>query len=431
MLRGKNSFKVTESFYKRNWRWFVLGTLFLATFLNYFDRQTLGTAIEPISKEFGLDNILRGNLLAAFTLTYALTHFFIGVVIDNIRNIRIFFPVMVLGWSVSTLLAGFVKNYDQLLWLRYILGFWEAVNFPVCLLIISRIFPAKERSLASGIFASGAFLATLSAPPFVIYFANQFNWRYSFIIAGTIGVLWMIPWLLIFRKPENFSEQWIEKTNHLPGKASVQNLKGYLNDYYLVFRQPGFWGVALIGLGLIPCLYFATQWFPTYFTQFLHHEYNQSLSFKLSIIYLMQDVGLWAGGGMVLWLAGRKMSILQSRKTVITAAYFFMLPVLLLPVFRSVTVSVLILGLFVFGVGAFLGNQHAFKQDVLKTKVATVAALVGFIETGFTFLVLRRIGIITNQTHSFTGIFLILVLLATFALAIVYLMVKPKWYKIE
>jgi MFS transporter, ACS family, hexuronate transporter len=420
---------VKESFYHRNWRWFVLGTLFLATFLNYFDRQTLGTAIEPISREFGLDNVLRGNLLAAFTLTYALTHFFIGIIIDRARNLRLLFPVMVTGWSLSTMLAGFVDTYYHLLWLRYLLGFWEAVNFPICLLIISRIFPANERSLASGIFASGAFLATLSAPPFVIYFSNNFNWRYSFIIAGAVGILWLIPWSIIFRKPERYSPQWVEKTGHLDtGKSDGFNV--YLKDYLLVVRQPGFWGVALMGLGLIPCLYFATQWFPSYFTQALHHEYNQNLSYKLSIIYFMQDIGLWTGGAMVLYLAKRK-SILQSRKIVITTAYIFMMSILLLPVFKSMTLSVILLSLFVFGVGAFLGNQHAFKQDVLKTKVATVAALVGFIETGFTFLVLRKIGLITNETHNFTGVFLLMGFLATFSLIIVYVFVKPKWFKIE
>lgn len=419
-----------DSFYNRNWRWFVLGILFLATFLNYFDRQTLGTAIEPISREFGLNNIMRGNLLAAFTLTYALTHFFIGVIIDRVRNIRLFFPIMVAGWSVSTLLAGFVDSYQHLLWLRYLLGFWEAVNFPLCLLIIARIFPANERSLASGIFASGAFLATLSAPPFVIYFSNTFNWRYSFIVAGAIGILWIIPWLLIFRKPEKYSTQWVSKTSKLM-IVNESCIRDYLKDYILIARQPGFWGVALIGLGIIPCLYFATQWFPSYFTQALHQEYNQGLSIKLSIIYLMQDVGLWTGGALVLWLAKKKYSILQSRKIVITAAYFFMMLILLLPLFKSMNVSVILLALFVFGVGAFLGNQHAFKQDVLKTKVASIAALVGFIETGFTFLVLRKIGLITNATHNFTGVFLMMGVLATFSLIIVYLFVKPVYFKIE
>lgn len=418
-------------FYQRNWRWFVLGTLFLATFLNYFDRQTLGTAIEPISREFRLDNILRGNLLAAFTLTYALTHFFIGIIIDRIRSIRIFFPVMVLGWSLSTMLTGFVDSYQHILWLRYLLGFWEAVNFPICLLIIARIFPANERSLASGIFASGAFLATLAAPPFVIYFANNFNWRYSFFVAGLAGILWIIPWLLVFRKPEKYSEQWVEKTDYLMKKADNPRVEEYFSDYSKVARQPGFWGTALMGVGLIPCLYFATQWFPSYFTQSLGHEYNQSLSFKLSMIYFMQDVGLWTGGAMVLWLSRKGRSLLQSRKIIITVAYFFMISVLLLPLFKSMVLSVVILALFVFGVGAFLGNQHAFKQDVLKTHVATVAALVGFIETGFTFLVLRKIGLITNETHDFTLVFVLLGLLATFSLIIVYVFVRPKWYKID
>ena len=105
--------------------------------------------------------------------------------------------------------------------------------------------------------------------------------------------------------------------------------------------------------------------------------------------------------------------------------------ILLLPLFKSINLSVVVLALFVFGIGAFLGNQHAFKQDVLKTKVATVAALVGFIETGFTFLVLRRIGVVTNLTHDFSGIFIILALMATFSLIIVYVFVRPKWFKIE
>ena len=420
-----------NSFYIRNWRWFVLGTLFLATFLNYFDRQTLGTAIEPISREFGLDNILRGNLLAAFTLTYALTHFFIGAIVDRIRNIRFFFPVMVIGWSLSTLLAGFVDTYKHLLWLRYLLGFWEAVNFPICLLIISRIFPAGERSLASGIFASGAFLATLTAPPFVIYFSNEFNWRYSFIISGTAGLLWLVPWLLIFRHPESRSEQWNQRLNSNRSGFKNTRARDYIKDYAEVLRKPGFWGVALIGLGLIPCLYFATQWFPTYFTQGLGHEYNQALSFRLSLIYFMQDIGLWIGGAIVLWLSSKGFSIITSRKIVITAAWLFMLPVLLLTYFSSVTISVLILALFVFGIGAFLGNQHAFKQDVVISKVATVAALVGFIETGFTFLVLRRIGVITSETHGFAPVFLLLAGLATLSLLIVYVFIKPKWYNIK
>lgn len=417
-------------FYKRNWRWYVLGTLFLATFLNYFNRQTLGTAIDPISKEFGLDNVLRGNLLAAFTLTYALTHLFIGIFIDRIRNLRLFFSIMVIGWSMSSLLVAFAHTYSQMMFLRYLLGVWEAVNFPICLLIISRIFPAGERSLASGIFASGAFLATLAAPPVVIYLSNAFNWRDSFVVSGGLGFIWLIPWLIIFRKPEKYSELWVKQTSYLKDTVINSSLINYLNAYGKVLKQPGFWGVALIGLGIVPCLYFATLWFPSIFTQALNHPFDQTLSVRLSIIYFMQDLGLWVGGAFVMWLSKRHWDILKSRKMVIIIAWFLMMSILLVPVYNSIFASVVIFSLFVFGLGAFLGNQHAFKQDILPTQVATVSALVGFIETAFTFWVLRRVGVMTNHSNDFSFVYIILALLATFSLAIVFIFMRPKWIKI-
>ncbi len=418
-------------FYKKNWRWYVLGTLFLATFLNYFNRQTLGTAIDPISKEFGLDNILRGNLLAAFTLTYALTHFFVGAVIDRVRNIRLFFSIMVVGWSVSSLLVAFAQSYSQMMALRYLLGIWEAVNFPVCLLIISRIFPAGERSLASGIFASGAFMATLAAPPVVIFFSNAFNWRYSFVVSGALGFFWLIPWFLIFKKPEIYSEMWVKNTAHLKEVVLNTSFANYLKSYALVLKQPGFWGVSLIGLGIVPCLYFATLWFPTYFTQSLNHPFDQSLSINLSIIYFMQDIGLWVGGGVALYLSRHKLNIMVSRKMVIVGAWLLMMSIILVPMYSSVTSSVILFSLFVLGLGAFLGNQHAFKQDVVTTQVATVSALVGFIETTFTFLVLRKIGVMTNVSHDFSLVFIIMAALSTFALAVVFIFMRPKWIKIN
>ena len=417
---------------QRTWRWWVLGTLFLATFLNYFDRQTLGTAIEPISREFGLNNIQRGNLLAAFIFSYAFTHLAVGFVIDRIRNVRFFFPAMVLGWSASTVLVGFARQYQTVLALRVLLGVWEAVNFPMCIMIISRIFPARERSLASGIFASGAFLATLAAPPVVIFFSNHYNWRYSFIAAGCLGILWLLPWFLVFKHPERRAEGWSRDRLSPDGPERSALWTGVAKSLVSIVRKPAFWGVALIGLGIIPSLYFATQWFPSFFTQALHHPYDQGLARKLSVIYLMQDVGLWTGGAIVLWLSRKGLSVLRARKAVIAGAYAIMVASLLsVSRLASTQANVVLLALYVFGIGAFLGNQHAFKQDVDRKQVATVAALVGFIETGFTAFVIKEVGVVTNQTANFTPVFLFLAGLATLALAALHALLRPRWLDIR
>jgi MFS transporter, ACS family, hexuronate transporter len=423
-----------NTWYGRNWRWFVAGTLLLGTFLNYFDRQTLGIAMDPISEEFGLNNIQRGNLLSAFIFAYAFTHLFVGFVVDRIKNIKLFFPLMVVGWGISTTAAGFAESYTQLFWLRVMLGVLEAVNFPICLMIIARIFPARERTLAAGIFASGAFLATMAAPPVVIYFAQNFSWRYSFFVAGLTDFLWLIPWLLIFRNPEKRSIQWRETAiarQTMPLKGIRHSASELSKDYKSVLKAPGFWAVALIGLGIIPSLYFATQWFPSYFTQALGHPYDSTLSHKLMTIYFMQDIGLWAGGAAVLWLAKKRLTILSARKLVIVIAYFMMMSVAIVPFVDSITITVILLSVYVCGIGAFLSNQHAFKQDVIKNKVATVAALVGFIETGFTAFIIKEVGIITNVDGDFTPVFLLLAGLATFSIVIVLTMIKPKWIHIE
>lgn len=146
----------------------------------------------------------------------------------------------------------------------------------------------------------------------------------------------------------------------------------------------------------------------------------------------MQDVGLWVGGAMVLWFAKRGISILRSRKIVITGAYVIMTVSLLLATqISSTSVCVVLLSSYVFGIGAVLGNQHAFKQDVDRKQVVTVAALVGFIETVFTAFVLKEIGVITNETADFTPVFLLLVGLATFAISVVFFMLRPKWIEIK
>jgi ACS family hexuronate transporter-like MFS transporter len=410
--------------YERNWRWFVLGTLFLATFLSYFDRQMLGAAMTPISEEFRLTNEMKGNLLAAFLWTYAGAHLFVGLILDRIRNLRWFFPAMVLAWSATTVLAGLATTYRQLLFMRCLLGVWESVNFPICIMLIARIFPARERSLASGIFASGAFLATLIAPKVVIYFSTHSDWRHSFVLAGLLGGAWLVPWLLIFRR-RSMSDSSDLSDRDRPVLASKSD------TVLAVLRSPAFWAVALIGIGIIPSLYFSTQWLPTCLEKSLKLTYGQKLGNYLLVIYLMQDAGLWIGGAAVLWLAKHGVTILTARKAVIVVGYLMMISIALLGRAETALAYIVVFCCFTFGIGVFLGNQHAFKQDVVKSHVATVAAWVGFIEMMFTAFVVQRVGKMIGEQSDFDPVYLVLAGLTTFALLVVLVLLRPKWLRIE
>lgn len=404
------------TWYDRTWRWWVLGTLFLATFLNYFDRQTLSVAIEPISREFGLGAVERGKLLAAFVYAYAFAHLFIGFVIDRVRNLRWFFPGMVLGWSASTVLVGLADRYTDILYLRYALGVFEAANFPICLLLIARIFPPHQRSLAAGIFNSGAVFATLAAPKLVIYFSTNYTWRYSFYVTGALGLLWLVPWLLIFR------DERVPPPVPVSTGTEVKARTGLFG--------PGFWSVALIGMGLLPGWYFMSQWLPSYLTQTWGLPYDQALGNRLTLIYFTQDLGLWLGGGAVWWLTRRGGSVLRSRKTVIVGGYLLMMSILLLPRVESVGAVLVVLCVYVFGLAAWQANQQAFKQDVSTARVATVAALVGFAETVSSAFLVQKVGEVVQRTGGFSAIFALLAVCFTGAL-IVLLFLKKTWLQIQ
>lgn len=418
------------TWFGRTWRWWVLGTLFLATFLNYFDRQTLSVAIEPISREFGLGNAERGQLLAAFIYAYAFAHLFIGFLIDRVRNIRWFFPAVVLGWTLCTVAVGWARSFDEIRWLRYALGVFEAANFPLCLLLIARIFPAHQRSLAAGIFNSGAVFATLAAPKLVIYFSTNYNWRYSFWATGALGLLWLVPWFLIYRDPETA----LATSPQTPGGGLKDNSNNKAPSGGLgtgLFRLPAFWGVALVGVGLLPGWYFMSQWLPTFLTQTYRLDFDQALGNRLTLVYFVQDLGLWVGGGLVAVLARRGFSVLTARKAVIAGGYVLMMSILLLPLVGSLTAALGVLCVYIFGLAAWQANQQAFKQDVSPARVATVAALVGFFETASSAFVVQKVGEVTQRLGGFNAVFALLAGCFTFSLAAAAYFLRPKWLKIK
>jgi len=388
------------SFHARNWKWFVLGTLFYATFLNYLDRQTLAVALDPIAREFDLDVSARGNLLAAFVYVYAASHLFSGFLLDRVKNLRWFFALMLLGWSLVTLKMGFARDYRDLFLLRCLLGVFESINFPICLLIISRIFPREQRAFASGIFASGAVIATLVAPKLVIFLSNEMQWRWAFFVCGGLGLTWLGPWLLIFRSPERRSAGWREalEVQAQPATASQRTLAD-------VLRRPAFWAVSTVGVGLIPGVYFVSQWLPSYFTQEWKVSYDQALGNRLVLIYLAQDFGLWLGGWFATRLATAGRDVLAARRAVIFGSFVVAMSIMLLPLTQDLTIATALICLYVFGLGCWNANNSAFKQEVNSGRVATVAALVGFIETGFSAFVVQRIGPLVQAHGGFGAAF--------------------------
>ena len=391
------------SWYGRHWRWIVLAILFYATFLNYLDRQTLSVALQPVAEEFKLDLTQRGQLLATFIYIYAFCQLGLGPLVDRLASVRWFFAVMVLGWSAATLGVTWARTYEHLLVLRALLGVFEAVNFPLGILIIARIFPPAQHALASGIFASGSVVATLVAPKLVIWLSQHYGWRSSFVVAGALGLTWVVPWLLIFRTPERYASEWVARNATAAARhAAREPLYAGLGSMLV---RPAFWAVVGIGVGTVPGLYFLSQWLPQYFAHEWKIEFSQVLGNRLVLVYLFQDAGLWLGGLAVALLARRGLAVRAARRRVMLAAYGLTIAGMLIPFTRSVDVVVVLMGLFAAGIGAWTANLWAFKSEIDPARVGTVTGFANCIETMFAALVVQLVGAFVQRTGHFTPVF--------------------------
>ena len=142
--------------------WWLCGLLFLATVLNYVDRQVLALTAEKVIAEFSLTKEAFGEVISAFRYSYGAVQIAGGWLVDKYGP-RVVYPLAVGLWSLAGILTASANSVRMLSGFRFLLGIGEAFNWPSALKVTHRLLPARDRPLANGIFnigaAAGAMLA--------------------------------------------------------------------------------------------------------------------------------------------------------------------------------------------------------------------------------------------------------------------------------
>jgi len=145
--------------FKNRYPWTLVGLLWVVALLNYLDRQMLAT-MKP-SMQIDIHELQSatnfGYLMAVFLWIYGLVSPFAGVVADRV-NRKWLITISLFIWSGVTMAMGYAKTYDQLYWLRALMGVSEALYIPAGLALIAEHHTDKTRSLAVGIHMTGLYL---------------------------------------------------------------------------------------------------------------------------------------------------------------------------------------------------------------------------------------------------------------------------------
>src|SRR5205807_860733 len=184
------------------YRWTVCALLFVVTTINYVDRQVLGILAPTLQRELGWSEAAYGDVVSWFSLPYAFGFLAAGRLFDRI-GVRRGFAAAVVAWSLAAIAHAFARTTALFSAARALLGVAESANFPGAIKAVAEWFPKKERALATGIFNAGTNTGAIVTPLLVPWIALTWGWQWAFIATGSLGFVWLLLWLAVYRNPES------------------------------------------------------------------------------------------------------------------------------------------------------------------------------------------------------------------------------------
>jgi MFS transporter, ACS family, hexuronate transporter len=356
-------------------RWYICGLLFLATTINYIDRQVLGILAPDLQHEIGWTELEYGRIVIAFQVSYAFMMLVSGRVLDRIGT-RIGFAIAVTWWSLAAMATALARTAAQFGFARFTLGIGEAANFPASIKTVAEWFPKSERALATGIFNGGTNIGAIVAPIMVPLIASRWGWQGAFIGTGALGFFWLILWWVFYRAPDIhpwLSEQekkfiQADRQPEISARIPLLTLLGY--------RE--LWAIAIGKMMTDPVWWFYLFWLPKFL--FSEHQIRGlQLIPYLTTVYLISDAGSILGGYLSSALIKRGWTVNRSRKTAM-AIFAATVPVVIIASqTRSATLAVILVGIAAAAHQGWSANMFTLASDMFPQRaIGTVIGFAGF-----------------------------------------------------
>ncbi len=399
-----------------NFRWIICLLLFLATTINYMDRQVLSlTWKDFIAPEFHWTDANYGTITAYFSIFYALANLFAGKFIDWMGTKKGYL-IAIFVWSLGACLhagCGWVamkmEGYHSIAELgqltgdaavalatismylflscRMVLALGEAGNFPAAIKVTAEYFPKKDRAFSTSIFNSGASVGALAAPATIPLLARAWGWEMAFVIIGVLGFVWMGLWMWLYEKPHkskhvNQAElNYIEQDTDIAEVQDKQEAKEEKTiSFWKCFTYKQTWSFIVGKLLTDGVWWFFLFWAPAYFSDQFGYTSDSTMGilliFTLYAIVTLLSIG---GGYLPTYFVEKKgMNPYQGRmRAMLIFACFPLLGLLAQPMGAySAWWPAIIIGLLGAGHQAWSANLFSTIGDMFpKSTIATITGI--------------------------------------------------------
>jgi ACS family hexuronate transporter-like MFS transporter len=395
------------------WVWWVCGLLLLASTINYMDRQTLSNTSAQIKREFELNNEQFGTLDMYFGLAFAVGASLFGFIADRV-SIRWLYPVVLLLWSAMGFATGLVETYTGLIWCRMLLGLFEAGHWPCALRTTQRLLPRDRRTLGNSLLQSGTAIGAMVTPPIIFAMVDENvrgSWRPTFQIVASVGIVWIVLWLLTIRArdltPEAGTKLAQSPSPGIEANAETPNLEvvaspqevGNAPFWSLIFSRR-FLVLVIVVIAINMCWHQFRVWLMLFLEEGRKYSRNEALQVNFWF-NVMTDIGCLAAGFATAGLSRRGWTVQGGRSLVFGVCSLMVAAGSLIPWVPAGPGLICVLMSVGIGALGLFPCYYALSQELSTTHQGKVTGLLGTTAWIFPSIWHREFGAWVDRTKSY------------------------------
>lgn len=382
------------------YKWVICALLFVATTINYLDRQVLSLLQPYLAEKFSWTNSDYANITAVFQIMYAVSMLYAGRIVDKLGT-KAGYALAIIVWSLAAIvhiyaipmgeallpllglvgITGFTVSVVGFMVARALLGIGEAGNFPAAIKATAEHFPEHERSFATGIFNSGTTIGAILAPLTVPLIRIAWGWQAAFVIMGLLGFVWLIFWQTLYRSSQNSKDARPQDSSRV--KYSWFALLKYRQTWCFVFGKlltDGVW-------------WFFLFWLPAY----LKAQYgivDKAVMLPLFVLYSMTMVGSIGGGWFPMYFINKGHKVFDGRMRAMFVIALFPLVILAAQPLGHISywIPVILIGIGASAHQAWSANIFTTVSDLFPRQAIASVVGLGGMAGGLGGVVVSKIG---------------------------------------
>jgi predicted MFS family arabinose efflux permease len=268
---------------KKNGLLFSALVLFAVNVLNFYDRHVPGALVEPMRKEFHLNDMQIGLLGSVFIWLYAIMGVPLGRFADSGSRKKLLAWGLVV-WASLTACAGLATNYSMLLFSRVGVGLGEATCAPAATSWLGDLFPSDKRSRVLALFMLGVPVGGAMAYFFSGPLAQAYGWRVAMVLAAAPALV-LVPAMLKLEEPQR-------------GASETQLNSLERTSVWAVLRLPTLWWIIASGVFLNFNMYAVATFLPAFLSR-VHGLSLAASNIATGTVFLIGGLGGGLSAGYV------------------------------------------------------------------------------------------------------------------------------------